>query len=95
MYNIVYPALEAAAQIQIDSFERISVSRLKLPPLRLSSSDCVSTPDLVWRQSHYLALLCFQSSDLECKWWQFSFSPCNKSDVKMYLTQVIVISLRL
>lgn len=94
MYNILYPALEAATQIQIDSFERILVSRLKSPPLHLSSSDCASVPDLVWTQNRYLALQCFQSSDLECKWWQFSFSPCNKSDVKMYLTRVVVIRLR-
>lgn len=66
-YNILYAALEASAQIQIDSFERILVSRLKLPPLHLSSSDCASVPDLVWPQSRYLAPLCFQFSDLECK----------------------------
>lgn len=66
-YNILYPALEAAAQIQIDSFERVLVSGLKLPPLHLSSSDRASVPDLVWPQRRYLALLRFQSSDLECK----------------------------
>lgn len=93
-YNILYAALEAAAQIQIDSFERILVSRIKLPPLHLSSSDCASAPDLVWPQSRYLALPCFQFSDLECKWWQFLFSPHDNSDVKIYLTQVIGISLR-